>query len=177
GVSPFSQAGLDEALGLAIGLGRVGLSADVLEAKRLAGVAEGVGFIAGAVVGHYAGHDDAEAGVVGDRCLQEGDGAFLLLIGQDLAEGDARGVVDADMDELPTRPPLLAAPLAAGVALAGSIAGDAVTDLVEATELLDVDVDQLAGPLALVAHDRLRRLQVPDPAQPDPPQDAAHRGG
>ena len=44
---------------------------------------------------------DAEAGVVGDRGLEEGDGAFLLLVGQDLAEGDARGVVDADVDELP----------------------------------------------------------------------------
>ena len=28
------------------------------------------------------------------------DGAFLALVGQNLAEGDARDVVDADMDEL-----------------------------------------------------------------------------
>jgi hypothetical protein len=35
--------------------------------------------------------------------------------------------------------------------LPGAIAGDAVADLVEAAELLDVDVDELAGVLAFVA--------------------------
>ena len=40
GISPFAQAGLDEALGLAVGLGRIGPGADVLEAKTLAGFAE-----------------------------------------------------------------------------------------------------------------------------------------
>jgi hypothetical protein len=34
---------------------------------------------------------------------------------------------------------------ATAVALTGAIAGDAVTDLVKATELLDVDVDHFAG--------------------------------
>jgi len=38
GISPFAQAGLDEALGLAVGLGRIGPGADVLEAKTLAGL-------------------------------------------------------------------------------------------------------------------------------------------
>ena len=81
---------------------------------------------------------DAEACVVGDGGLEEGDGALLFLVGQDLREGDARGVVDADMDELPAG--------AAGlVALAAAVAGDAVADALEAAELLDVDVDQLAG--------------------------------
>ena len=37
------------------------------------------------------------------RGVEEGDRAFLLLIGQHLAEGNARGIVDADMDELPAR--------------------------------------------------------------------------
>ena len=45
------------------------------------------------------------------------------------------------------------------VALAGAVAGDAMADAVEAAELLDVDVDQLAGVLALVAADRLGRLE------------------
>ncbi len=44
---------------------------------------------------------DAEACVVGDGGFEEGDGALLLLVGHDLGEGDARSVVDADMDELP----------------------------------------------------------------------------
>ena len=67
--------------------------------------------------------------------MQEGDGALLALVGQDLGEGDARGVVEADVDELP----------AGAAALAGALAGDAVADLLEAAELLDVEVDQLAG--------------------------------
>ena len=119
----------------------------MLEAELAAGVAEGLGAIAGAVVGHHARDGDAEAGVVGDGGLEEGDGALLLLVGQDLAEGDARGVVDADVDELPAD--------AAALALAGAIAGDAMADALEAAELLDVDVDQLAGMLALVAAHRL----------------------
>ena len=40
-----------------------------------------------------------------------------------------------------------------------AVAGDAVADLVEATELLDVDVDELAGMLAFVAPHRLGRLE------------------
>ncbi len=55
------------------------------------------------------------------------DGAFFFLVGQDLREGDAGGVVDADMDELPAG--------ATGLALL-RIAGDAMADLAEAAELL-----------------------------------------
>jgi hypothetical protein len=58
-------------------------------------------FVAGAIVGHDALHDDPEAGVVSDGGLQEGYGAFLLLVGQHLRDCDARSIVDADVDELP----------------------------------------------------------------------------
>ena len=37
GIGPFAQAGLDAALGLAVGFGRVGLGFDVFEAKLIAG--------------------------------------------------------------------------------------------------------------------------------------------
>ena len=40
GIGPFSQGSLDEALGLAVGSGRVGSGADVLEAEPSTGVAE-----------------------------------------------------------------------------------------------------------------------------------------
>jgi hypothetical protein len=73
---------------------------------------------------------------MGDGRPEEGDGALLLLVGQDLREADARGIVDCDVDELP----------ADGSRTAGlAVAGNAVADLVEAAELLDVDVDQFAG--------------------------------
>jgi len=113
---------------LAVGLRGVGLGADVFEPEIAAGVAEVERSVARAIVGHDAGHRDAEAVVVGQRCLQEGCGALLLLIGHDLGEGDTRGVVNTDMDELPAD--------AAAVALAGAVAGDAMTDPVEAPSFL-----------------------------------------
>src|SRR5438067_5941392 len=155
GVSPFPERGLDEALGLAVGFRRVGLGADVLEAEVAASVAEGEGLIAAAVVGHDADDGDAEAFVISHGRLEEGSGAVDLLVRLDLGEGDAGVIVNADVDELPAD--------AAAVALAGAIAGDAVADPVETTELFDIDVDHLAGRGALIAARRLGRLQVADP--------------
>ena len=59
GVGPFPERGLDEAFGLAVGLWRVGLGLDVLEAELPAGAGEGLGFVAAAIVGHDAFDGDA----------------------------------------------------------------------------------------------------------------------
>ncbi len=126
-VGPFAQGGLDDALGLAVCLGRIGLGPDVLEAEITASGAEDLGAVAGAIIGHHAGNRDAEVRVVGDRGPEEGDRALLLLVRKDLREGHPGGIVDADVDELPPDAPALA--------LTGSIAGDAVADVVEAAEL------------------------------------------
>jgi hypothetical protein len=53
------------------------------------------------------------------------------------------------------------------------IAGDAMADALEAAELLDVDVDQLAGVLPLVAADRLGRLQGGKAIEAEALEDAA----
>src|SRR4051794_18972248 len=66
-------------------------------------------------------------------------------------EGHPGGVVDADVDELPSDAPALALPR--------SVAGDAMADPVEAAELFDIDVDQFAGMLALVAAHRRRGFE------------------
>jgi hypothetical protein len=123
----------------------------VLEAQATAGVAEAAGSIAGAVVGHDALDGDAEACVVGDGDLEEGNGAGLALALHDAAEGDARGIVDTNVDELPAD--------AAIVALAGAVTGDAMAYAVELAKLLDIDVDEFAGPPALIAARRLGRLE------------------
>src|SRR3546814_19949102 len=94
-------------------------------------------FVAGAVVGHDPRHGDAQRLVVGDGGMKEGDGAFLLLVGQDLAAGDARGIVDADVNELPADTP--------AVRLAVTDDGDAVADAFEEAEIPAVGVDQFAG--------------------------------
>src|SRR3546814_19758479 len=84
--------------------------------------------------------------------MEEGDGAFLLLVGQHLTEGDARGVVDTDMDELPADTP--------AVRLAVTVAGNAVAAPVESAQLLAIAVDQFAGMGAFVAAHRLGRIAV-----------------
>ena len=73
---------------------------NVLEAELSARSGEGLGAVAGAVVGHDAGDLHAEAAVVSDGLLEEGDGALLFLIPPDLGEGHARCIVDRDVDEL-----------------------------------------------------------------------------
>src|SRR5215210_5071513 len=168
-VGPFAQGGLDEALGFAVCLGRIGLGPDVLEAELAAGGAEGLRAIAGIIVGHHTGNRDAEVRVVGDRGLEEGDRALLLLVREDLREGHPGGVVDADVDELPPDAPALA--------LTGSIAGDAMADTVEAAELFDIDVDQFAGMLAFVAANRRGGFERLDAVEAEAPEDAADRGG
>src|SRR4051812_35788962 len=55
GIGPFSEGGLDEALGLAVGLGRVGSGFDVLEFEPVAGAREGEGFVAGPVAHQEGG--------------------------------------------------------------------------------------------------------------------------
>src|SRR4029078_2615267 len=83
-VGPFAQGVLDKALSLAVCLGRIRLGPDVLETEIAAGRAEGLGAIAGAIVGHHTGNRYAKVRVVGDRGLEEGDRALLLLVGEDL---------------------------------------------------------------------------------------------
>src|SRR6266700_5712618 len=127
-----------------------------------------VPIVAGAVVRHDTLDHYPEARIVGHGRLEEGDSTSLFLVLHDLTEGDPGSVVDADMHVLPARP------LATGaqVALAGSVAGDAVTDPIELAELFDVDMDQLSRMFALIAAHRRSWFQVAHPVQSQPPQDA-----
>ena len=92
----------------------------MFEAEVAADVAEVEGFIAAAIVGHDPDDGDTEALVIVQGAFQEGDCALLFLVGHDLGEGDARGIIDADMDKFPAEALAAAAP----VALAAAIAGD-----------------------------------------------------
>src|SRR5258706_15730172 len=131
-VGPFSERGLDEAFGLSVGLGRIGLDPDVLDAKLLAGAGEGFRKIAAAIVGHDTLDGDAEAPEGSDRGEEEGDGAFFLLIREDVGGGDPGMVGDGDGSIFPAGGP--------PTARAGATAGDAMANAIEAAELLDVDV-------------------------------------
>ena len=52
-----------------------------------------------------------------------------------------------------------------------------MADWLETAELLDVDMDHLAGMLALVAPDRFGRLDIPEPRQPGTLENPADGGG
>jgi hypothetical protein len=58
---------------------------------------------------------DAQASIVGDGGLQEGERAFLFLVGEDLSRGDAGMVVDRHMDELPSGRPVALLPMTSRV--------------------------------------------------------------
>jgi hypothetical protein len=163
-IGPLAQAGLNEALSLAIGLRGIWFGSDVPEAEPLACSAESKRFVAGTVVGHHSFDLDAETFIIGESGLQKASGAALLLVGHDFSEGDARVVVDGDMDELPTE----ALPSRSAITLPPSIAGDAMADTIDPAELFDVDVDHLTRLVALVASHRLRWLQRTDPIEPEP---------
>jgi hypothetical protein len=164
-VGPLAQAGLDEPLGLAVGARGVGLGAQVAQPQCAASLPPIVAAISRAIVGDDPLDSDAVAGKPGQRAFEKRHRAFLALVAQHLAVGQARGIINADVEVFPAG----AAPAVAG------IAGDAVANRLDAAELLDIDMDQLAGPLALVAHRRWFRFERRQPAQPDPAQELAHR--
>jgi len=169
GIGPFTQRGLDEALGLAIGLGCIGPGADVLEAEPVAGASKGAGFVARTIVGHDPLDPDAEAGVVGERGFEEGDGAAFALILLDFGKGDAGRIINADVDVLPAD--------ATAATLFAAAADDAMADLIEPAEFFNVDVDEFAGVLTLVAAHRLGRFQSLDAVEAQAAQNTAHSGG
>jgi len=120
-----------------------------------------------AVVGHDRERGDAVGGEVGPGSLQEPDCGEGLFVVEDLDVGEAGGVVDGDVDELPAHTPVAVVSFAS--------AGDAVARNVEATELFDVDVDQLTRVAPAVTVGGLGWLESPQPVQSQSLQDRAHR--
>ena len=115
------------------------------------------------------------AGEEGGGPAQEGRAGGGLLVGVDLAVGEAGVVVDGGVD-------VVEADAAAAVG-AGGLRGrwtSPAAAVGDPAELLDVDVDQLAGPVAFVAADDLAGgpVQAGQAVQAVAGQDAVHgRGG
>jgi len=125
--------------------------------------------VARPVVGHHPLDGHAHRGERLDRPPEEPDAGGALLIAEDLDVGHPCRVVDGDVAVLPSE--LLR------VVVAGVLAGDPVARPIEAAQLLDVDVDELARVAPAVAVGRLRRLESPQAVQADAPEHDAHRGG
>jgi len=166
-VRPLTEHGADEALGCAIRAGRVGPGAPMDEAVRAARCGKGTRPVAGAVVTEDAVHADAAAPEPRHGAAHEAADRGARLIGQDFGVRHARAVVDADMDEFP----------ADAARLAATIAGDAMADVPDAPEFLDVDMQQLAGARPLVADDGRARGEGGQPGQAELDQGAGHSGG
>jgi hypothetical protein len=127
---------------------------------RLEGARVGVGE---GIVGHDPLDPDAEAGEPGSGAGEEAGAARSALVGQQLRVGQARGVVDRHVQIFPAEP---ARPLAA-------VAGDPVPEAVDPAEFLAVDVQQLAGSVALVAQGRRLGVQGRQATESEPAQDGA----
>src|SRR5215813_14965207 len=143
GVGPLAQAGLNEPFRLAIGARRIGSGALVRGAGCRHRPPECLASVSGAVVGHDPLDADALTGEPSERAAEKADRALFFLVRQDLAVRQARGVVDANVQCLP-------ADAVMSIDCARPASGDAVADTRDAAEFLGVEVDQLAGALALV---------------------------
>ena len=98
GVGPFAGDGLDEAFGLAVGLGAVGTGEDVFEAEVLAGGGKELGAISGAAVGEDAEDGDAMVLVKGDGLVEGGEDAGSFFIWEEGGESEAAVVIDGDVE-------------------------------------------------------------------------------
>ena len=166
-VGPLAGDGLDEALGLAIGLRTIRSGEAVFEAELLAGGGEEFGAVSGAAIGAEALNGDAVELVIGNGLEQgvEGAGDFFVWVGGD--EGEAGMVVDGDVETLDA---------GAWIAL-GAVAGGADAGLGEAAQLLDVEVEEFAGEVAFVAEDgSFWRLEGSQAVEAVAAQDAGEGG-
>ena len=166
GVGPLSEGSLDEAFSLAIGARSVRAGEAVLHMLAVQQLAKQLVFVAGAVVREHPSDGDAEAGVVGTSHEEEAHGRVVRLIGQDGREGDTAVIVDGHVQILVTGP----------AGLFAAISGDAVSRFLDARQALDVEVNQLAGMLVLIAHHRRGRIERTQAVQPGAAQNPTYRG-
>lgn len=162
-VDPFAKSGLDEALGFAIGARCVGPGKAMTQAQLKAGVTESMGAVTVPVIGEDGADRNAEAGVIGDSSMEEIDGCSCSEVGQNLGEGNAGMIVDGDVKVLP-----------AGVMGTAPTTVGADFDIGETAQLLDVEVQQIAGSLVLVADDGRSRFQIAPAVEAKTPENAAH---
>lgn len=101
-----------------------------------------------------------------DRSLEKSGRGRGFLVRQDLGEGDAGVVIDRDMNVFPT----------GTMDAAATRAGDTTADSVEASDFLDVEMEQIAWEGMLITQDRRRRFQITDTTEVEPAQNTAHGG-
>ena|SRR5947207_1140554 len=150
GISPFPGDGLDEAFGLAVGLGPIRSGEEMFEAQMVAGGGEEFGAIGGALVGEDGLDGDAMSLVEGDGLVERSQDAGSFFIGKKTGKGQAGVVIDGDVERLDA---------GAGITMR-TIAGGADAGLMKAAQLFNIQMKEIPWGLAFVAHDgRLGRIE------------------
>ena len=167
GIGPLAGDGLDETFGLAVGLGAVRFGEEMLEAELMAGGGEGFGAIGGAAIGEDLLDFDAVSGVEGEGLVQSVEDALSFFVGEQTSEGEAGVVIDGDVKAFDA---------GAWVATRAVTSG-ADAWLREATELLNVEVKEVAWGRAFVAQGgRFGRFQSREAIEVMTAQDAGESG-
>jgi hypothetical protein len=162
-VGPFTESGLDEAFGLAVGSGAIRSGEAVADIPGLTEVADEEGSVGPAVIGQEASGSDTAIGEEAECALEEGACGFSSFVSQDLSVGQSGVIVDADMGVLPTDAP----------SPSPSVSVDAMTGPSDAAQLLDIRVEEISRGLVFIAANGLFGLDVATPRQVMTAQDAA----
>jgi hypothetical protein len=143
-IGPLASDGLDEAFGLAIGLGSVGAGEEMADAELLAGGGEEFGAVSRATIGEDALDLDAMSLIEGDGLMESGENAGSFFIREERGKSQAGMVIDGDVERL-----------SAGAWITvGTIAGSANAGLEKAAKLFNIKMKELPGRGAFVAHNR-----------------------
>src|SRR5262245_36893049 len=141
GIRPFTQQGLDEPLGFAIGAGGVGPREAVGEVVSARGGSHQLRAVPIAIVTEHPLGDDAAPPEPLQGAAHERHDRWGALVRQHFRVRQARAIIHADVNELPP-----AAPVAVP-----AIAGHAMPDAGNAAELFGIDVQQLPRARPLIA--------------------------
>jgi hypothetical protein len=132
GISPLAGDGLDEAFGLAIGLGAVGSGEEVFEAQLVAGGGKEFGAISGSAIGEDALDGDVMGLVKSEGLLEGGQDAGSLFIWEEAGKSEAGMVINGDVQAFDAGP---------GIAV-GTVAGGANAGLMKAAKLFNIKVKE-----------------------------------
>ncbi len=97
-IRPFPSDGLDEAFGLAIGLGAIGAGEEVVQAQLLAGGGEALGTVSGTPIGEDLLDEDAVSLVEGDGLMERGQDTGGLFIRKETGKSETGMVIDGDVE-------------------------------------------------------------------------------
>src|SRR3954452_12178982 len=122
-----------------------------------------MGTVTVTVIGKQAANGNAQAGVISHCGTQESDSASSVKVGQNLNKSDARVVIDSDMNIFPATMKLTAAAPIGTRNHAG-----------EASQLLNIEVQQIAGSSMLITDQRYGRLQITHAVQTETAENTAH---